>query len=407
MDTFKYIAIDAGSKRLQGSIDGLTEDDAVQNIRKLGLRLVSIKPAKRDRKKVNLSNIYITPPKAKPEAITIFFRQLSTMLNAGIQLVDALDILAKQSKDKVLKEALEKITVMVNSGLTFSEALKKYPKIFSILVTSMIQAAEAGGGMGPILTQISSFVEKEEHTRKKLKSATSYPKFVGGFFALILAGVVFGLLPKFESIFADFGATLPTPTLIIMGFANFVKSNIVLSLAIVTVLVVSYKLYARTEKGRIFIDSKKFSIPVYGTLQQKSAMLRITATLAILMQSGVSLIEGLKIASQTADNKYIDQQINKICFEISQGNTLGSQLEEHPKIFPALDVNMVTIGERSGAIVLMLEKVAEFNDQEFNAIVDKMANILEPLILAGLGIVATVLVLGLYLPIFQMSSVIK
>jgi len=329
------------------------------------------------------------------------------MLNAGIQLVDALDILAKQSKDKVLKEALIKITGMVQSGLTFSESLKKYPKIFSILVVSMIQAAELGGGMGPILTQISSFVEKEEHTRKRLKSATSYPKFVGGFFGLILIGVIFGLLPKFEDIFAGFGAKLPTPTLIIMGVANFVKGNLILMVIIIVAVVSAYKLFYRSEKGRIFIDKYKFSIPIFGTMQQKSAMLRITITLSILMKAGVSLIEGLKIASQTADNKYIDKVVSGICHEISQGNTLGSQLEDFPRIFPSLDVNMISIGEKSGALVVMLEKVAEFNDQEFNTIVDKMSTILEPVMLAGLGVIATVLVLGLYLPIFHMSGVIK
>ncbi|MBC8479188.1 MAG: type II secretion system F family protein [FCB group bacterium] len=372
----------------------------------MGLRLVSIKPAQKTRKKLKLGNINLTPPKAKPEAITIFFRQLSTMLNAGIQLVDALEILAKQSKDPVLKEALLKITELVNSGLTFSEALKRYPKIFSTLVVSMIQAAELGGGMGKILTQISSFVEKEEHTRKKLKSATSYPKFVGGFFVIILSAVVFVLMPKFESIFADFGATLPLPTLMIMGFANFVKGNIILVVLIVASIIFGFKMVKRNPKGRVVLDKYKFSMPVMGNLQQKSSMMRITVTLSILMKSGVSLIEGLKIAASTADNKYIDEVVDSICHEISQGNTLGSQLELYPRIFPSLDSNMISIGEKSGALVTMLEKVSEFNDQEFNSIVDKMASILEPVIMAGLGVVATILVLGLYLPIFQMSSVV-
>lgn len=406
MLSYKYIAIDRSSARRQGTVEGLTIEDAVQNIRKMGLRLVSIKPAQKTRKKLKLGNINLTPPKAKPEAITIFFRQLSTMLNAGIQLVDALEILAKQSKDPVLKEALLKITELVNSGLTFSEALKRYPKIFSTLVVSMIQAAELGGGMGKILTQISSFVEKEEHTRKKLKSATSYPKFVGGFFVIILSAVVFVLMPKFESIFADFGATLPLPTLMIMGFANFVKGNIILVVLIVASIIFGFKMVKRNPKGRVVLDKYKFSMPVMGNLQQKSSMMRITVTLSILMKSGVSLIEGLKIAASTADNKYIDEVVDSICHEISQGNTLGSQLELYPRIFPSLDSNMISIGEKSGALVTMLEKVSEFNDQEFNSIVDKMASILEPVIMAGLGVVATILVLGLYLPIFQMSSVV-
>lgn len=404
MPNFHYIGMDAAGKKQDGIIQAITLEEAGRDVKKLGLRVLEVRPAANTRKKFKLSEINLTPPKASEAAIVMFFRQLSTMLNAGIQLVNALSILSEQAKDKVLQGALKDITELVRMGLAFSEALKQHKNVFSPMVISMVRAAEAGGGLEKILAQISTFIEKDAKTRKKIKSAISYPKFVLGFFSLILLGIVFGLLPKFKDIFDGLGAELPTPTLIIMGVADFLTHNIVLITILLVGSVVGFKFYRKSEKGRLFIDQHLFALPIAGPLVQQSAMTRFSETMGVLLSSGVGLIDSLKIASETTNNAYIDKVVANIADQVSQGKSLGTQFLKYPDIFPALEANMIAIGEQSGSLAAMLSKVAQFNDEEFSTKVDKLSSMLEPIMMGGLGVVAAILVLGLYLPIFQMSG---
>ncbi|MCF7798008.1 MAG: type II secretion system F family protein [Candidatus Marinimicrobia bacterium] len=404
MPNFHYIGLDSDGKRQDGIIQAITLEDAGRDVKKLGLRVLEVKPAANTRKKFKLSEINLTPPKASEAAIVMFFRQLSTMLNSGIQLVNALSILSEQAKDKVLQKALKDITDLVRMGLSFSEALKQHKNVFSPLVISMVRAAEAGGGLEKILAQISTFIEKDAKTRKKIKSAISYPKFVLGFFSLILLGIVFGLLPKFKDIFDGLGAELPTPTLIIMGVADFLTQNIILIGILGVGSFIGFKFYRKSEKGRLFIDKHMFGMPIAGELVQQSAMTRFSETMGVLLNSGVGLIDSLKIASETTNNAYIDKVVAQITDQVSQGKSLGAQFLKYPDIFPTLEANMIAIGEQSGSLAPMLSKVAQFNDEEFSTKVDKLSSMLEPIMMGGLGVVAAILVLGLYLPIFQMSS---
>ena len=409
MNTFKYIAIDSRGKRTEGTVAGLALEDAKRDVKKMGLRILELSQIKiKTTTRRKFTEINLTPPKVKPESLIRFFRQLATMLNAGIQLIDALEILELQSRlhDKLFAKALSDITQLVQSGVPFSSALKEHKNIFSKMVTSMIRAAEVGGGLDKIIDHIAAFIEKEADTKKKIKSATSYPKFVGGFFMLILLGIVFGLLPIFEDIFSNFGATLPAPTRVILATSNFLKSNILIIVVVSIGLIIGYKAYSKTEKGRLFLDQHLFDIPVAGNYVQKSVLIRFTITLSILMKSGVGLIEGLKIAAQTAENTYVDKIVGIMCDRIAEGDSFGRQLSQYPEIFPLLESSMIAVGEKSGSLNLMLDKVAEFNDQEFSSKVENLSNVLEPAIMGFLGIVATILVLGLYLPIFKMSGAI-
>ncbi len=409
MNTFKYIAIDSHGKRIEGSVAGLALDDAKRDVKKMGLRILELSQIKvKTATKRKFTEINLTPPKIKSETLIRFFRQLATMLNAGIQLTDALEILELQSRlhDKLFAKALSNVTQLVQSGVPFSTALNEHKNIFSMMVISMIRAAEAGGGLDKIIDHIAAFIEKETDTKKKIKSATSYPKFVGGFFLLILTGIVFGLLPIFQDIFSSFGADLPTPTRVILAASNLIKSNLLLIVIVSIAVIISYKAYSKTEKGRLFIDRHLFDIPVAGNFFQKSILIRFAITLSILMKSGVGLIEGLRIAAQTAENKYIDKIVGIMCDRIAEGDSFGRQLSQYPEIFPVLESSMISVGEKSGSLNLMLDKVAEFNDQEFSSKVESLSNVLEPAIMGFLGVVATILVLGLYLPIFQMSGAI-
>ncbi len=409
MNNYRYTAIDSRGKRSEGSVPGGSIDEARRNVKKMGLKILDLTVEKnKSRKKINLSEINLTSPTVKPEALIRFFRQLATMLDAGIQLIDALEILEMQVKlqDKLFAKTITDVTRLVKSGIPFSAALKEHKNVFSTMVISMIKAAEVGGGLDNIINQIATFIEKEDDTKKKIKSATSYPKFVGGFFLVILTGIIFGLLPKFKEIFADLGAELPTPTRIILFTSDLISDNLIMIIIFGVAVYTGLKIYGKTIQGRLFLDRHIFDMPIAGNLFKRSILIRFTITLSILLHSGVGLIDALKIAAQTAENSYIDGITANMCERISGGESLGKMLNQHPEIFPPLEANMIAVGEKSGSLTLMLNKVAEFNDQEFSAKIENLSNVLEPVIMGVLGIIATILVLALYLAIFKMSSAI-
>ncbi len=407
MSEFYYKAINSQMKRLDGKITGVDLNDAKRNLQKSGLRIIEleeISPKAKSGKKESSVNWF--GAKVKKSSLIIFFRQLATMLEAGIQLVDALEILQLQVKvrDKIFTVVLEDITNLVQSGLSLSESMKQHNAVFTTFVISMVKAAESGGGLAKIMSYVADFLEQEEDTGKKIKSALSYPKFIFGFFGLMLTGIVFGLLPMFKEIFDSFGAELPLPTRLLMGFSDFIRNNIIVLIAFGFATYLGLKSYFKTATGRLQLDTNITRLPLIGNLVQQTAIIRFSLTLSILLRSGIGIIEGLKISGRVTNNTRFDQAIGEICDSISGGNTLGKLLTEYPDIFPVLEANMIAIGEKSGALPIMLEKVSEFNRREFNSKIASLTSILEPVIMGGLGVMATVIVLGLYLPIFQMSG---
>jgi len=406
MVNYKYIAMDKNGHREEDTVLAMDLEEAGYEIRKKGLKIISLKNEKNKRNKLKISEINLTPPRINPSLKIMFFRELATLMGAGIQLVDGLSILQLQFKDKNFIKATENITRTVKDGHPFSAALKQHPKIFPPLVISLIKAAELGGGLAEILSQIAKYLEREENIRKKLKSATSYPKFVLGFFTLVLIGVVFGLLPKFKEIFESFGAELPGSTVALLAISTFIKSHLIIEVILVIGLYVSLKMYAKSNSGRNYIDKHIFKIPIAGPLMQNSMITRMMRTLCVLLKSGVKLTIALKIAGETADNVYVEKTVDTIVEEVSQGKSFGSRIQKYPDLFPSMVSSMITVGEKSGALELMLEKVAEFSNDDFNTKVDGISETIEPLMMGGLGIVVCVIVLALYLPIFQMSGTI-
>ena len=407
MSNFKYIAIDTRGKRQEGNIEALSQDEAGQAVRKLGYKVIRIHSARSEKKKSKLSEINLTQHKVDTALKVVFFRELSTLVNAGIQLDDGLSILELQFKDKHFSKAIHDVSNLVRTGTSFSEALNYHPRIFPKLVVSLIKAAEAGGGLGNILNQIAHYIEKEENTKKKLKSATSYPRFILSFFTLVLAGVVFGLLPKFKDIYSSFDAQLPGSTLLILGISDFIRNHLMVEIVFIVVLVIAFIFFKRSDRGRMYIDQHIFSIPIAGSIMHKGMITRMTQTLSVLLKSGVSLIKALKIAGETADNVYVEKVVESIAKELSHGNTLSGQLTLYPKLFPLMVSSMIGVGEKSGALALMLGKISEFNDRDMNAKVDGLSSTMEPVLMAGLGLVVCIIVVALYLPIFQMTSAIK
>jgi len=410
MSPFLYTAVNNSGKRVSGELDAHSKEEAGRMIRRMGLtKIISISSiVKKKKKKFNLSEINITPPTVPPEMKLIFFTQLATLMGAGIQLVDSLTILKVQfKKNKLFTKTLDDITEQVKSGRSFSASLSLFPNVFQKQVVSLVKAAEAGGGLTEMLGQIAKYIEREENIRQKLKSATSYPKFVGIFFSIVLTGVVFGLLPKFKEIFDGFGAELPLPTQIIMDGADFIRGNLVLEGIFLAVTIGGFKAFKKTPNGRRIIDEKIFSIPIVGPMLQKSVITRITQTINVLLQSGVTLVDALPIAGDTTDNRYVEDIMEDIRIKMQQGRGFAVSIQKYPIIFPTMVSSMVQIGEKSGALPLMMEKIAEYNDQEFQSQVDGISEIIEPLMMGSLGVIILIIVVALYLPIFQMSGAIQ
>ncbi|NQV14288.1 type II secretion system F family protein [bacterium] len=406
MGNFKYIAVDRKGKRTEGTLGGFTREEVSAELRKMGLKPVSVEPVRGKKRSWKLSEINLTPPKVNPALKVIFFRELSTLLDAGIQLVDAISIVQLQFDDKNFQNALGEILVFVKAGHPFSEALAEHKNIFPNFVISMVNAGEMGGGLDKILSQIAIYIEKEDDVRKRLSSATSYPKFIAIFFSVVLAGVMFGLMPKFAAIFASFGAELPMSTQIMINISNFLRNHLILEAIFAGGVWVGFKAFKTSPGGKLFIDKHIFKVPIAGHIIHKSLISRFAKTLSVLIRAEVSIINALKIAGKTSDNEYIKQITEAVSIQIAHGRSLGGQLAKFDDVFPIMVSSMITVGEKSGALAVMLEKISEFHEADFNTAVDKLSKTIEPIVMGDLGVVISVIIITLYLPIFQMSSAI-
>ena len=321
-------------------------------------------------------------------------------------MVDAISIIQLQFEDKNFQKAIGEILVFVKSGHPFSDALSEHKHIFPPFVISLVTAAEMGGGLDKILTQIAVYIEKEDDVRKRLSSATSYPKFIGMFFAVVLVGVMFGLMPKFADIFASFGAELPFSTQIMINISTFLRNNLIVEAILVGGLWIGWKAFAVSPKGKYFIDKHIFKLPVAGHIIHKSMVSRFAKTLSVLIRAEVSIVNALKIAGNTSDNEYIKEITEHVALQVTHGRSMGAQLAKYTDVFPIMVSSMITVGEKSGALAIMLEKISEFHEADFNTAVDKLSKTIEPIIMGGLGVVISIIIVTLYLPIFQMSSAI-
>ncbi|MEE8186768.1 MAG: type II secretion system F family protein [Nitrososphaerales archaeon] len=407
MPGFKYIAVDESGKRIQGTVEALTKEDALKMVRSTATQVINLELGKERAKRRKLSEINLTASKSGGSINVLFFRQLSTLIDAGIPLDEALSIVKFPIKDKRFREAVESIHDLVKSGHALSAALNHQGKIFPRLAVSLLRAAEMGGGLGKSLSQISTYVEKDEEVKGKLKSATSYPKFIVGFFGLVLTGVVFGLLPKFKEIYEDLGAELPASTRIILGTSDFLRYHLVAELLLIALVIIGFIAFRKSPKGERFLDRSVISLPIFGSLFHNRLLTRLFGTMAVLLRSGVTLPDALRIAGEISENVYVSEMVNGIKKRVSEGRSFGHQLSLYPKLFPVMVSSMVKVGERSGSLPLMLEKIEEFSDRDFTAKVERLSKTLEPVMMAVLGVVICVVVVALYLPVFHLTSGIQ
>jgi type IV pilus assembly protein PilC len=345
--------------------------------------------------------------RVKDKDIVIFTRQFATMIDAGLPLVQALDILSTQVENKMLSNTLQQVKTDVESGATYADALKKHPKVFTELYVNMVAAGEAGGILDTILNRLATYIEKAMKLKKKVKGAMVYPAVVTAVAVLVIAIIMIFVIPTFAKMFTTLGGTLPLPTQIVISLSNFIAGigGLMVLIAIVTVIV-SIVQVRRTEKGKHVIDKLLLKLPIFGPLLNKVAVAKFTRTLGTLVSSGVPILDGLEITAKTSGNKVIEYAIMDVRKGVVGGKTLAEPITK-ARVFPPMVTHMIAVGESTGALDAMLSKIADFYDDEVDAAVSNLTAMMEPLLMVFLGGAVGFIVISMYLPIFRLITLIK
>ena len=385
---------------LSGEYEAASRDAVGEYLRKRRITITSIK---KKPKEIKLS--FLQKKGVGVKDLSVFTRQFATMVNAGLPLVQCLDVLGRQLDKPHFKEVVMKVTADVEGGSTLAEALGAHPKVFSDLYVNMIAAGEAGGILDVILSRLAVFLEKADALQRKVKGAMTYPAIVltvaGGACVFMLMFVI----PVFAKMFQDFGGELPAPTRIVMGASDFLRDYWWMLGGGIAAATFAFKRYRATATGRLVTDRLALRIPVLGTVIRKSGVARFTRTLGTLIGSGVPILQGLEITSRTAGNKVIQQAIEATSRSISQGDTIAGPLKESG-VFPPMVVQMIGIGEQTGALDEMLAKIADFYDDEVDAAVEALTAAIEPVMIVLMGGMVGSMLVAMYLPMFKMSSVV-
>jgi type IV pilus assembly protein PilC len=372
------------------------------------LRQQNIIPIKIGSKEKGL-NMEISLPflkqKVKQRSVAIFTRQLATMIDAGLPLVQSLEVLSSQQESKVFKNIIRGIREDVEGGSTFAGALKKHPATFNELYTNLVVAGEEGGILDTILNRLAAYIEKSEALKKKVKSALVYPATIVAVAAIVVAILMVFVIPVFETMFKSAGQTLPLPTVIVLTISKAIKKYIVIFIPAAILLAYLFKRYYQTQSGRAIVDRLLLKLPVFGPLLRKIAVARFSRTLGTLVSSGVPILDGLSIVSRTSGNRSIETAILNARASIREGETIAEPLNRSG-MFPGMVIQMISVGESTGALDSMLSKIAEFYEEEVDIAVGSLTSLLEPLLMMFLGVVIGGVVIAMYLPIFNMAGAV-
>lgn len=344
-------------------------------------------------------------PKISTKDLVVFTRQFSTMIDAGLPLVQCLDILSRQQDNSTFKKILLQVKEDVESGSTFAEALKKHPKAFDELYVNLVAAGEVGGILDTILNRLAAYIEKALKLKKQVKSAMTYPTTIIGIAVVVIAVILIFVIPAFEKMFADFGGALPGPTQVVINLSNFIQDYILVIIAAIVIFIWGFKRIYKTQAGRKKIDDWALKLPIMGILIRKVAVAKFTRTLGTMMSSGVPILDGLDIVAKTAGNKTVENAIYKVRQSISEGKTIAEPLEKSG-VFPPMVCQMIAVGEQSGAVDTMLNKIADFYDDEVDDAVANLTAMMEPLLMLFLGTTVGGLVIAMYLPIFKLAGTV-
>jgi type IV pilus assembly protein PilC len=402
MPLFKWNGRDRSGAVKKGQIDAPDRQAAFTMLRRQGITPSSVKTRPQD---IEL-NIPGLRPKVKEKDLVTFTRQFATMIDAGLPLVQCLEILGSQTENKTFGTIIKKVQADVEGGSTFAEALKKHPRAFPELYVNMVAAGEAGGILDTILNRLASYIEKSMNLKRKVKGAMVYPSVVVTVAALVVALLLIFVIPTFEKMFTDFGGTLPAPTRMVISMSTWMQRFWWIVLLGIFALIFGLKQYRRTEQGKRLLDGMALRLPIVGVLVRKVAVAKFTRTLSTLIASGVPILEGLDIVAKTAGNKIVENAILQTRQAISEGKTIAEPLSQ-TKVFPPMVVQMIGVGESAGALDSMLSKIADFYDEEVDQAVATLSSMLEPLIMVFLGVVIGFIVVAMYLPVFKLAGTIS
>ena len=398
MPSFQYTARDAKGDLKTGTLEAATKDDVMTQLRQKRMNVVKVEEQGKAKVK--------TTGSIAMRDIVIFTRQFSTMINSGLPLVQALDILSKQTENKSLAAVTRQVVVDVESGHTVADALAKHPNAFTDLYVNMVAAGEAGGILDTILMRLATFMEKNDALVRKVKGAMIYPGVIMSVAAIAVVVLLIFVIPVFQGMFASVGLALPLPTRIVIGLSNALKAYWWLLGGGGYAAVWAIKKYYATPGGKLTLDKLLLQMPVLGDVLRKSAVSRFTRTLGTLISSGVSILDGLEITAKTAGNRVIHDAIMQSRSSIAGGDTISAPLAKS-NVFPPMVISMIAVGEQTGGLDEMLSKIADFYDEEVDAAVGALLAAMEPIMIVFLGVVVGGMVVACYLPIFDMINAVQ
>lgn len=383
----------------KGTVDASGKSEAEAKLRTMGVEVAGLKRS--------MASIEIRMPRlggVKTKTLVVFTRQLSTMIDAGLPLVQCLDILASQEPDRDFQQVIYGVKAQVEQGSTLADALKKYPKVFDTLFVSLVAAGEIGGILDTILTRLAQYVEKNMKLKQKVASALKYPSFVMIAAGGIMVVMLWKVIPSFAGMFQSVGGReLPYLTQFVVNMSNNFLSNLPYIILAAILIVIAFILFKRSKFGERFLDLLMLKIPVIGTLVRKAAIARFTRTLGTLVSSGVPILDGLEVVARSSGNKIIEEGVMYTRARVAEGKNIAGPLEE-TKIFPKMVVQMIGVGEQTGAMDVMLSKIADFYDDEVDASVDSMTSLIEPMLMIVIGGMVGFVLIAMYLPIFGMAD---
>jgi type IV pilus assembly protein PilC len=386
-------------RKIKGEMEAESQNQVRASLQRRKITVTRIKKKPKDL----FENVSFLQPRVKESDVIIFSRQFSTMIDAGLPLLQCLDILQSQQENPTFKKQLKKIKEAVESGETFADALKRYPKVFNELFVNMVAAGEAGGILDVILQRLSAYMEKMAKLKKQVKGAMTYPAITMVVAVVVVAIILVFVIPVFEEMFASMGSALPGPTQMVVAMSNFVISHFGWIVGgIFGTLFLLQRTY-KTKKGRIFMDDLFLRLPVVGILIRKVAVAKFTRTTSTMISSGVSILEALDIVGKTSGNKIVEFAIADVKVGIAEGRSIADPLLESG-VFPSMVCSMIAVGESTGALDTMMEKIADFYDDEVDQAVKNLTDMIEPFMLVFLGVVVGGLVIAMYLPIFSMAG---
>jgi type IV pilus assembly protein PilC len=402
--SYAYRVRDREGKMAAGSMEAESEEAVVSRLRQLGYAPISVEAEKGDGLKTEIR--LPGTGRVKLKDLAVFSRQFATMINSGLSLLRSLTILGQQTGNRRLADVITQVGAEVERGTSLSAALAKHPKIFNRLYVSMVRAGEIGGFLDQVLVKVAETFEKEVELRGKVRSAMTYPVVVFTMVLLIVAAMLIFIVPTFESLYQSLGGTLPLPTRILIGASRGIRRYFLVLVLMLVAVAFAYRRWRATPAGRYRLDQFKLKVKVFGPLFHKTALSRFSRTLATLIRSGVPILQALEIVAETVNNGVIARAVHDVQDSVREGESLAAPLSKH-RTFPGMVVQMMAVGEETGALDTMLSKVADFYDQEVEAAVASLTSLIEPILIAVMGAAVGGMVVALYLPLFRIIELIK